>query len=66
MFEQKINGFKGILKNGFLRIHHLLMKPKSVWVARGSTDEWWTNVKREDLQNTLVEKKLLGVKKMFF
>ena len=66
MFEQKINGFKGILKNGFLRIHHLLIKPKSVWVARGSTDKWWNNVKREDLQNNWWKRNFWVSKECFF
>ena len=43
---------KWIQRQKFLRRHHLLRKPSSVWVARGSTDEWWSNVKREDLLNT--------------
>ena len=54
-----------IQRQKFLRRRNLLRKPRSVWVARGSTDEWWNNVKQEDLPKHLVEKKFSDFKRMF-
>ena len=39
-------GKKWIQRQKFFRRRHLFRKPRSVWVARASTDEWWNNVKR--------------------
>ena len=57
---------KWIQTQKFLRRRRLLRKPRSVWVARGSTGEWWNNVKREDLPNTWRKRNFRMSKECFF
>ena len=50
----------------FLRRRHVLRKPRLVCESCGSTNEWWNNVKREDLPNTWWKRHFRMSKECFF
>ena len=61
MFEKK----KWIQKQKFLKRRHLVRKPISVCVARGSNGELWNNVKKK-ISHTPGGKEIFGCRKAFF
>ena len=56
---------KWIQRQKFLKRRHLVRKPRSVWVARGSTGELWNNVKKK-ISHTSGGKEIFGCRKTFF
>jgi hypothetical protein len=49
-----------------LKLRRLCRKPRTIWVANGRTDQWWTNLLREDIPPDTWKKNLRMSKECFY